>query len=181
MLSKAQGAVLIGQSWERQSPDWRVYCEADFSSEEKSQSMIINDPETIAELKALYPLYETALVNNDADVLTRMFWASPHVMRFGVAENLYGRDEIEAFRKGRSPANLARTVRRLDIVTFGRDFGSITLEFERSAAGRMVRGRQSQVWVRLPEGWRIVSAHVSMLPPELPQKQRFSNTIRRGT
>jgi hypothetical protein len=129
MLSMAQGAVLIGQSWERQSPDWRVYCEADFSSEEKSQSMIINDPETIAELKALYPLYETALVNNDADVLTRMFWASPHVMRFGVAENLYGRDEIEAFRKGRSPANLARTVRRLDIVTFGRDFGSITLEF----------------------------------------------------
>jgi hypothetical protein len=126
--------------------------------------MIINDPETIAELKALYPLYETALVNNDADTLTRMFWSSPQAMRFGVTENLYGKDEIQAFRKGRSPANLARTIRRLEIVTFGRDVGSITLEFERSTGARMVRGRQSQVWVRLPEGWRIVSAHVSMLP-----------------
>jgi hypothetical protein len=132
--------------------------------------MIINDPETIAELKALYPLYETALVNNDADTLTRMFWSSPHAMRFGVTENLYGKDEIEAFRKGRSPANLARTVHRLDIVTFGRDFGSVTLEFERSVAGRTLQGRQSQVWVRLSEGWRIVSAHVSMLPPDPPQK-----------
>jgi hypothetical protein len=132
--------------------------------------MIINDPETIAELKALYPLYETALVNNDADTLTRMFWASPHAMRFGVTENLYGKDEIEAFRKGRSPANLARTIRRLDIVTFGRDFGSITLEFERSVNGRTLQGRQSQIWVRLPEGWRIVSAHVSVLPAEPPQK-----------
>jgi hypothetical protein len=132
--------------------------------------MIINDPETIAELKALYPLYETALVNNDADTLTRMFWSSPQAMRFGITENLYGSDEIEAFRKGRSPANLARTVRRLDIVTFGRDFASITLEFESSASGGMVRGRQSQVWVRLPEGWRVVSAHVSVLPAEPPQK-----------
>jgi len=91
-------------------------------------------------------------------------------MRFGVTENLYGKDEIEAFRKGRSPANLARTIRRLDIVTFGRDFGSITLEFERSVNGRTLQGRQSQIWVRLPEGWRIVSAHVSMLPAETPQK-----------
>ena len=78
--------------------------------------MKINDPETLAELQALYPQYETALVTNDVETLTRMFWASPHAMRFGVTENLYGIDEIEAFRKGRSPANLARTVRRLDIV-----------------------------------------------------------------
>lgn len=124
----------------------------------------INDPETLAELQALYPKYETALVTNDVDTLTRMFWASPQAMRFGVTENLYGIDEIEAFRKGRSPANLARIVRRLDIVTFGKDFGSVTLEFERTVNGRTTRGRQSQVWVRLPEGWRIVSAHVSTLP-----------------
>jgi len=125
--------------------------------------MQINDPETVAELQVLYPKYETALVTNDADTLTRMFWASPHVMRFGITENLYGIDEIDAFRKGRPPANLARTVRRLDIVTFGRDYGSITLEFERDVNGKIVRGRQSQVWVRLPEGWRIVAAHVSIL------------------
>ena len=128
--------------------------------------MIINDPETIAELKALYSLYETALVNNDSDTLTRMFWSSPQATRFGLTENLYGIDEIAAFRKGRSPANLARTVRRLDIVTFGRDYGSVTLEFERTVNGRLILGRQSQVWVRLREGWRIVAAHVSTLPAE---------------
>lgn len=126
--------------------------------------MEINDPEIVAELEALYPKYETALMANDAETLTRMFWASPHAMRFGVGENLYGIEEIEAFRKARSPANLARTVRRLDIVTFGRDFASVTLEFERVASGKTVSGRQSQAWVRLPEGWRIVSAHVSVLP-----------------
>ncbi len=129
-----------------------------------SSPMQINDPETLAELEALYPNYETALVANDVDTLTRMFWASPHVMRFGVTENLYGIDEIEAFRKGRSPANLARTVRRMDIVTFGKDFGSVTLEFERTVNGKTTLGRQSQVWVRFPEGWRIVAAHVSVLP-----------------
>ena len=85
-------------------------------------------------------------------------------MRFGVTENLYGIDDIAAFRKGRPSANLARAIRRLDIVTFGRDFGSVTLEFERTIDGRTAAGRQSQTWVRLPEGWRIVAAHVSLLP-----------------
>jgi hypothetical protein len=126
--------------------------------------MQINDPTTVAELQALYPQYETALVNNDIETLTQLFWASPYAMRFGATENLYGFDEIAAFRKGRSPANLARSIRRLDIVTFGKDFGSVTLEFERTVEKRTVTGRQSQIWVRLPEGWRIVSAHVSLLP-----------------
>ena len=125
--------------------------------------MQINESVAVAELEALYPLYEAALMSNDAETLTRMFWASAHAMRFGVTENLYGIEEIEAFRKGRSPANLARNVRRLDIVAFGRDFGSITLEFERNVNGQVISGRQSQVWVRFPEGWRIVSAHVSVL------------------
>jgi len=126
--------------------------------------MRINDPETVAELHALYPQYETALVTNDAETLTRMFWASPHVTRFGITENLHGIAEIAAFRKGRPSANLARNVRRLDIVTFGHDYGTINLEFERTVNGKTVSGRQSQVWVRLPEGWRIVAAHVSLLP-----------------
>jgi hypothetical protein len=127
-------------------------------------AMLINHPDTVAELRELYPRYEQALVSNDVDTLVTMFWASPHVARFGPTESLYGIDEIEAFRKGRSPANLARTIKRLDIVTFGRDFASITLAFEREIEGRVTRGRQSQTWVRLPEGWRIVFAHVSMLP-----------------
>jgi hypothetical protein len=125
--------------------------------------MQINDPTTLAELQALYPQYEKALVNNDIETLTQLFWASPHAMRFGATENLYGFDEIATFRKGRSPVNLARNIRRLDIVTFGKDFGSVTLEFERTVEKRTVTGRQSQTWVRLPEGWRIVSAHVSLL------------------
>jgi hypothetical protein len=127
--------------------------------------MLINDPATVAELAALYPLYETALVTNDVETLTAMFWASPQVMRFGVTENLYGIEELEAFRRSRPSAGLARTVKRLDIVAFATDYGSITLEFERTAPdGRLIRGRQSQVWVRMPEGWRIVAAHVSLLP-----------------
>jgi len=124
----------------------------------------INDPETVTELAALYPRYERALVTNDVDTLVAMFWTGPQVMRFGVTENLYGPEELEAFRKARAAAGLARNITRLDIATFGRDFGSITLEFERATESGTVRGRQSQIWVRLPEGWRIVQAHVSLLP-----------------
>lgn len=126
--------------------------------------MTINDPEVIAELSALYPRYETALVTNDVDSLVSMFWDGAQVMRFGATENLYGPAELGAFRKARPVANLARTITRLDIVSFGRDFGSITLEFKRVVGDGVVRGRQSQVWVRMPEGWRIVAAHVSLLP-----------------
>ena len=128
--------------------------------------MTVNDPEVLAELRALYPRYEEALVSNDVDTLMAMFWSGPQVMRFGVTENLHGPDELAAFRKARSAANLARTITRLDVVAFGRDFGSITLEFERTSAAGPVRGRQSQTWVRFSEGWRIVAAHVSLLPKE---------------
>jgi hypothetical protein len=125
--------------------------------------MLINDPTTVAELRELYPRYEAALVNNDVETLTAMFWASPNAIRLGAGENLYGSEEIEAFRKSRPAVNLNRRMVRLEIVTFGTDFGSITLEFERDTPNGVVRGRQSQFWVRLPEGWRIVSAHVSIL------------------
>lgn len=125
--------------------------------------MQINDPTTVGELHQLYPLYEAALVNNDVETLTAMFWASAHAIRLGASENLYGVDEIEAFRKSRPAANLSRRMGRLEVVTFGKDFGSITLEFERDTPAGITRGRQSQVWVRLSEGWRIVSAHISIL------------------
>jgi hypothetical protein len=121
--------------------------------------MKINDPATLAELAALYPLYEAALVSNDVETLTAMFWDSPHAIRLGASENLYGTAEIEAFRKSRPSAGLARRILRQEIRTFGPDYGSITIEFERNGT----LGRQSQVWVRLPEGWRIVQAHVSIM------------------
>jgi hypothetical protein len=126
--------------------------------------MTVNDPEVIAELAALYPRYEQALVSNDVDTLVAMFWEGPQVMRFGATENLYGPEELEAFRKARPSAGLTRTVTRQDIVSFGRDYASITLEFERHTPKGLVRGRQSQVWVRFHHGWRIVQAHVSLLP-----------------
>jgi hypothetical protein len=126
--------------------------------------MLINDPDTLAELTALYPQYETALVTNDIETMQRLFWASPHVVRFGATENLHGIDEIQAFRLLRPAANLARKITRLDITTFGSGFGCVHLEFEREKDGKITRGRQSQSWVRLPDGWRVVSAHVSLLP-----------------
>jgi hypothetical protein len=121
--------------------------------------MTVNDPAVIAELRELYPQYEDALVTNNVEKLVEMFWRDPRVMRFGAFENLYGHEEIDAFRKARPGGNLARKVTRLDIVSFGKDFASITLEFERGPQ----HGRQSQAWVRFPEGWRIVSAHVSLI------------------
>lgn len=126
--------------------------------------MLINDPATVRELSELYLRYETALVNNDVDTLIAMFWNSQHTVRFGAGENLHGIDEIAAFRKSRPATNLARTMERLDVITFGTDFGEVVLEFSRRTDGGFVRGRQSQTWVRMPEGWRIVAAHVSLFP-----------------
>jgi len=127
--------------------------------------MTINDPEVIAELDALYSQYEHALVTNDVEKLVEMFWTGEQVIRFGVSENLHGPAELEAFRKSRPATNLKRAIKRLDIVSFGRDFASITLEFERSTDRGLTYGRQSQIWVRFAEGWRIVQAHVSAIVP----------------
>jgi len=119
----------------------------------------INLPEIVAEVTAVFARYEDALVNNGIDVLDELFWASPHTLRYGVSEVLYGADEIAAFRQGRPSANLARTVFRTVITTFGRDFATANIEYRR--AGAPTTGRQSQTWVRMPEGWRVVAAHVS--------------------
>jgi hypothetical protein len=125
--------------------------------------MVVNDPAVVREIEELYPRYERALVENDVAVLNEMFWRSPAAMRFGVGENLYGIDEIDEFRRQRPGAGLQRRVIRTDVVTFGKDYASVTLEFERRVQGRPVYGRQSQVWVKFEHGWRIVAAHVSLL------------------
>jgi hypothetical protein len=122
--------------------------------------MELNLPEVLAEVTAAFERYERALNANDIAVLDETFWPSPHTVRYGLAENLYGRDEILAFRKGRpvkdvEPRRLLRTV----ITTFGRDFATASCEFQRVQSGR--RGRQSQAWARTAQGWRVVSAHVS--------------------
>jgi ketosteroid isomerase-like protein len=125
---------------------------------------MINDPAVVAEVTALHEAYETALVNNDVDKLTDFFWDSPNALRFGAAESLYGAEEILAFRKARPAVDLARKVFNTKIVTFGGDFAMVTIEFLRDVAGIRRHGRQSQVWRKLPEGWKVVSAHVSLVP-----------------
>jgi hypothetical protein len=126
--------------------------------------MFINDPETLAELTSIYPQYETALVTNDIETMQRLFWSSEDVVRFGATENLHGIAEIEAFRAARPATNLARKITRIDISTFGKEFGCVHLEFEPEKDGKVTRGRQSQSWVKFADGWRVVGAHVSLLP-----------------
>jgi len=127
--------------------------------------MLINNPATLAELHARHELYEKALIENDVAALDAFFWDSPQAIRYGVTENLHGSEEIRNFRRNRPAVNLMRTVTRLDIMTFGDTTGIVNLEFRRSMDGQDRDGRQTQFWMRLPDvGWRIVSAHVSLLP-----------------
>ena len=124
----------------------------------------INDPALVAELTALYLTYEKALVENDLATLDNLFWDSPDVLRFGATENLYGMEAIKAFRQGRPTKNLERDISNLKVVTFDADTAIVTLEFQRLTDTVLRTGRQSQVWRKLPQGWKIVSAHVSLLP-----------------
>jgi hypothetical protein len=123
--------------------------------------MQINLPEVHAEVSAAFARYEQALVSNDVAVLDELFWNSPHTLRYGVGENLYGYEAIQAFRAGRSPQGLARQVLRTVITTYGRDCATANIEFQREGSART--GRQSQTWLRTPQGWRVVAAHVSLL------------------
>ncbi|MEJ0068545.1 MAG: oxalurate catabolism protein HpxZ [Pseudomonadota bacterium] len=123
--------------------------------------MEINLPEIVAEVTAQFQRYETALVTNDIETLNALFWKSPLTLRYGMAENLYGHDQIAGFRAARSPVGLARTTSNTVITTYGRDCATANTEFQRASMPR--GGRQSQTWARMPEGWRIVSAHVSII------------------
>ncbi|MBC7621595.1 MAG: oxalurate catabolism protein HpxZ [Candidatus Saccharibacteria bacterium] len=123
--------------------------------------MDINLPEVLAEVTAQFNRYETGLVNNDVAVLDELFWNSPHTLRYGATENLYGYAEICAFRASRPTQGLQRTVLKNVITTYGRDFATSNVEFQREGIDKT--GRQSQTWVRTPEGWRVAAAHVSLL------------------
>ncbi|MGD1888930.1 MAG: oxalurate catabolism protein HpxZ [Cohaesibacteraceae bacterium] len=121
--------------------------------------MKVNDPDVLGEMEAAFAAYETALVTNDVEVLDTLFWCSEHTIRYGPAESLYGRDDILAFRKARPSKGLARTLWRTVITTFGKDMATANTEFTRVGTDKI--GRQSQTWVKMPEGWRVVAAHVS--------------------
>lgn len=121
--------------------------------------MKINIPAVVAEVTAAFYQYEQALVGNDVAMLDTLFWQSPHTIRYGATEHLHGYAAIQAFRNQRSPAGLSRTLQKTVITTFGLDLATANTTFTRESTPRL--GRQSHTWVRLPEGWRIVAAHVS--------------------
>jgi len=121
----------------------------------------INVPEVVAEVQAAFDRYEQALVSNDVQVLDELFWRSPHTIRYGATENLYGYDAIQAFRAARPSQGLARTLTRTVITTYGHDAATANTEFWREGSDRV--GRQSQTWLRTDDGWRVVSAHVSLM------------------
>ncbi|PLX36349.1 MAG: DUF3225 domain-containing protein [Hyphomicrobiales bacterium] len=124
--------------------------------------MIVNDPATLAEVTAVFEHYETALVGNDVAVLDELFWQDERTIRYGGGENLYGVAEILAFRKGRPGQGLERDLARTVITTFGTDMATASTLFYRDSAPGKV-GRQMQTWVRMPQGWRVVAAHVSII------------------
>jgi hypothetical protein len=122
--------------------------------------MDIDLPEVVAEVREAFEAYEQALVTNDVLGLDGFFRDDRRTLRYGVGENLYGYEAIKAFRAARSPVGLARTRSQTVITTYGRDFAVASTLFHR-AAGKV--GRQMQTWVRFPEGWRVVAAHVSVI------------------
>jgi hypothetical protein len=122
----------------------------------------INRPDVHAEVETAFARYEAALVSNDVATLTELFRNSEHTIRYGIGENLYGAGEIAAFRGARSPVGLARRIFRTVITTYGDDFATASTLFQRETVpGKL--GRQMQTWARMPEGWRIVAAHVSVI------------------
>ena len=124
--------------------------------------LVVNDPAVLAEVTAQFAAYEQALVTNDVVALDAFFVQSEQVIRYGATENLYGYDEIKAFRAARPAAGLARNLEKTQITTYGRDFAVASTLFYRSNAPDKV-GRQMQSWVRFPDGWKVVAAHVSII------------------
>jgi Protein of unknown function (DUF3225) len=125
--------------------------------------MEIDLPDVLAEVTAQFARYEKALVSNDVAVLDELFRNDPRTLRYGIAENLYGYEAIMGFRAARSPVGLGRRTDRTVITSYGRDTAvASTLFYRDSLPGRV--GRQMQTWIRFAEGWRIVAAHVSIIP-----------------
>jgi hypothetical protein len=124
--------------------------------------MEIDLPDVVAEVRGAFDRYERALVANDVETLDALFRDDPRTVRFGGTETLFGYDQIKAFRAARSPAGLARTLANTVITTYGRDFAIASTLFHRATMPGKV-GRQMQTWVRFPDGWFVVAAHVSVI------------------
>jgi hypothetical protein len=129
--------------------------------------MIVNDLMVQAEVEAEVAAYEQALVSNDVAALDNFFAQTEYAIRYGATENLHGYEAIKTFRAARSPAGLARRLEQTRVATYGRDLAVAATLFRRDDAPGKI-GRQMQTWVRFPEGWRIVAAHVSVIDEPAP-------------
>ena len=121
------------------------------------------DPQALAEVTALFEAYEAAFMRHDVEALNAFFWNDPAATRYGIADRQHGHAEIAAFRAASAAPDFERRLLDTRITTFGPDFAVALTQFVRSDT--LKRGFQSQTWVRLPDGWRIVAAHVSMIDP----------------
>ena len=137
--------------------------------------MQVDLPDVLAEVTEQFARYEKALVSNDVAVLDELFRNDPRSLRYGVGENLYGHDAITAFRAARSPIGLGRRTDKTVITTYGRDTAVASTLFYRDSLPSRV-GRQMQTWVRFPEGWRIVAAHVSTIDEPRSSKDMDQKT-----
>lgn len=127
-----------------------------------SDRMELNRPDVVEEVRAVFADYERALVANDVAVLDMYFLARPETVRFGIAENLFGSEEIAAHRRRGPLAGPDRRLLRTVITTFGDSFATVSTLFRREGISGRV-GRQMQTWVRMPDGWRVAAAHVSVI------------------
>lgn len=121
----------------------------------------INLPAVLAELGLVFDQYEAALIQNNVLVLDKFFWDNPKTVRYGVAENLYGGEEIRSYRLTCNPVPSERRITQKKITSFGRNYGVVSAEFISPDSEQT--GRQMQTWVRFPAGWQIVAAHVSVI------------------
>jgi len=122
--------------------------------------MIINRPDVLAGVKAAFDRYERALGENDIPVLNELFWHTDSTVRYGATEELYGYNAIAGFRAARDPSDLKRVLTKVVFTTYGETFATASCEYRRVESGK--RGRQMQTWMRTPDGWKIVAAHVSL-------------------
>ncbi|MFP1740789.1 oxalurate catabolism protein HpxZ [Lonsdalea quercina] len=121
----------------------------------------INLPDVLEEVTAAFYRYEKALTGNDVEELDALFWHDARTVRYGASENLYGIEQIRAFRAARPSAGLDRQLHNTVITSYGRDIAVASTEFRRAHSEKV--GRQMQTWIRTEQGWRIVAAHVSLM------------------
>jgi len=142
---------------------------------------VVNDPEIIAEIIRLHDAYEKALVANDVAALTGAFWNSPHVVRYGVNEHIYGAEAMAAYRAESAPPLIDRRMLKRTITTFGRDMASVMCELSQIVLGQQRHNRQTQTWVRFPDvGWKIVAAHVSHALPRINGADAWAGYVDRA-